>query len=296
MNNKNILITGATGGIGKESAMGLATMGATVYIVGRNVERGQQAEAEIRQHSGNDAIHFLPADLSTKEGIHQLVDAVQQRTHQLDVLINNAGGLYGERWLTSDGYEATWAMNHLSPVQLTGELLPLLESGDASRVINLTTSGHRFARIDFDNLQGERHYIGLENYGNAKLANLMVMYYWAHELKQRGVGFFAADPGGASTEMTDQMKPEYLPRIMRPLWPIMRLTFGRQNAEESRRKAAQSTIYAAISADLNGQTSLYISPSNKIVKSSRRSYDQVVQGRLWAITQEMLPQLSSQPA
>ncbi len=283
-----ILITGATGGIGKESALELAKMGATVYIVGRDVQRGQKAEADIRQRSDNNAVHFISADLSIRAGIHALAEAVKQRTNRLDVLINNAGGLYGKHQLTQDGYESMWAMNHLSPVQLTYELLPLLKAGTPSRVVNVTSRAHRFGRIDFNNLQGRTNDVGLKLYGNSKLANMMVMYHWSAELEQHGIHFFAADPGSASTEMTDQLKPEYMPRLMRPMLPLMLLWSGRNDPEGSRRKAAQSTIYAATSDDLNGKTALYISPNSKVGKSSGGSYDKTVQSRLWEITQEML--------
>lgn len=295
MTNKTILITGATGGIGKETAVGLAKLDATLYIVGRNVARGQAAEADIRQQSGNKNVHFIAADLITKAGVSQLAQTLRQKLSQLDVLINNAGGLYGQRWETADGFEALWAMNHLSPFLLTWELLPLLKAAASARVINLTTSGHRFAKIDFDNLQGETSYVGLGNYGNAKLANLMVMTYWATELQKQGVSFFAADPGGASTEMTDQMSPEFVPSWMRLLWPLMKLSFGRQDPVESRRKAARSSIVAATAPELVGKTAVYLAPSGKIGKAARRANNRNQQEKLWHLTLSQLG-LASAPS
>lgn len=288
MKNKTIVITGATDGIGKESATGLAELGATLFIVGRNIERGTAAGEEIRQKSGNQNIHFLSADLITVAGIQQLSEEITQRVDKLDVLINNAGGLYGERWETEDGVEALWAMNHLRPVQLTYALLPLLRAAASSRVINLTTSGHRFGKIDFDNLQGEKSYLALGNYGNSKLANLMVMNHWANELHKQGISFFAADPGGASTSMTDQMKPEYVPRWMRLMWPLMRLTFGHQDPLKSRKKAARSTIYAASAPELDGKTALYIAPSAKIGKAAKKVHNFQIQHRLSQVTSQQL--------
>ena len=296
LKDKIILITGATDGIGKETAIGLAKLGSKLFIVGRNLEKGKQVQEELKKATQNNEIQFLTADLINKEGINSLVKTIKERTNSIDILINNAGGLYGERWETKDGFEATYAMNHLSPTLLTWQLLPLLKKATKPRVINLTSSGHRFAKIDFANLQGEKTYLALSNYGNAKLANLMFMYYWAKDLKQQGISFFAADPGGASTDMTNKMKPEYVPAIMRPLWPLMSLSFGRDPIK-SRQNAARSSIFAASSADLNNQTALYLSPNNKIVKSSRLSYNIFIQEQLWdlTITQLELPLESSIP-
>ncbi|MEM7738047.1 MAG: SDR family NAD(P)-dependent oxidoreductase, partial [Deinococcota bacterium] len=286
--DKTVVITGATDGIGKETALELARLGATLIVVGRNPDKGKHVQVELQQYGQHQRVQFISADLSTRAGVNHLVDSLHNQTDHIDVLINNAGGLYGERWITSDDIEATYAMNHLNPLLLTWQLGPLLKQAEGARVINLTSSGHRFARVNMDNLQGEKHYIALGNYGAAKLVNLMTMYHWGDALAAEGIAFFAADPGGASTDMTAQMQAKFVPWFMRPLWPLMKLSFGRADPIASRQKAARSSIYAASSTDLNGQTGLYIASNGKVVKSSKLSYNTRLQKQLWELSMKQL--------
>lgn len=285
---KNILITGATSGIGLESALKLAQQNATVFISGRNIPKGQEVVAHLRRKAGHARIHFLAADLLTVAGVKHLAQQLTQQVDHLDVLINNAGGLFGTRRLTPDGFEASWFMNNLGPLLLTSELRPWLRKAGTARVVNLTTTGHRFAKIDMRNLQGEHHYVPMSNYGNAKLANLMAMYHWAPDLHADGISFFAADPGGATTDMTAQMEPSFLPWFLRPLWPLMRASFGQKNPEESRQLAARSTVFAATAPELKGKTALYLNPDARLGRASRRARDIAGQAQVWDISQQML--------
>jgi len=151
LSGKTMLITGGTGGIGKETARGLAKLDAHVILVGRDRARGEATVAEVKATSGNEHVDLLLADLSSQAAIRELAREVMARYPRLDVLINNIGGLYPQRWLTVDGIEATFAVNHLNPFLLTHLLLPVLEGGAPARVINVT-GGMPTGAIDLGNL------------------------------------------------------------------------------------------------------------------------------------------------
>ena len=155
MVGKVVLITGGTGGIGKESARTLAEKGAKVLIVGRSEERALAAVADIVGTTRNPHVTYLLADLSSQAEVRRLAANVLAGHDRLDVLINHVGGLYRRRWVTVDGIEATLAVNHLNVVLLTQLLLPLLKQAAPSRIINVSSNAHRFAGIRWNNIQGE---------------------------------------------------------------------------------------------------------------------------------------------
>jgi retinol dehydrogenase-14 len=281
MQGKAVVITGGTGGIGAATALGLARMGAAITIVGRDEGRGRAALAEIKRASGNDNITLALADLSAQADVRRFAAEFSAGHDRLDVLINNIGGLYPARRLTADGIEATFAVNHLNPFLLTHLLLPLLQAGAPSRVINLSSSAHRFGRIDFANLQAERSFRGLSTYANAKLANLTSVYEFARRSAGTGVRFYAADPGTAWTSMSQGMTAAMMPWYLGALWPIAR-RFMRSTSLDA---AASSAIYAATATELTGQSGLYIKPQGKIVRSSKASYDQAAAQRLWRLSE-----------
>jgi NAD(P)-dependent dehydrogenase (short-subunit alcohol dehydrogenase family) len=284
MRGKVVLITGGTGGIGKATALGIAKLGATTVVVGRNKERAEAALAEIKAQSGNPKVDLILADLSSQADIRKLADEFTSRYDRLDVLLNNVGGLYAKRWETVDGVEASFAMNHLNVHLLTTLLLPTLKASAPSRIINVNSSGHRFAKVNFDDLFAEKWYRGLDIYVNSKLVNLLVSYELARRLAGSGVTVNIADPGGAMTDMTNGMTPEMVPWFMAMAWPLFRVFQRGQTVE----KAAVSSIYLASSPDVEGVTGRYFNPSGKEVKSSGASYDQIASRRLWDITEQLL--------
>lgn len=171
---KTCLITGANSGIGKATALGLARQQARVVMLCRNKDKAEQAREEIFKISGNNEVHILLCDLSSQEQIHVAAEQFQQRFDQLDILINNAGILVGnERQLTEDGFEMTFAVNHLAPYTLTLLQLDLLKRSPDGRIINVSSEAHRFARYDIHDLQLEHHpYNGLNAYAISKLCNI----------------------------------------------------------------------------------------------------------------------------
>jgi NAD(P)-dependent dehydrogenase (short-subunit alcohol dehydrogenase family) len=187
------LVTGATAGIGKALAIGLAQRGATVILVARDPARGQAALEEAHTAAPNATLDLLLADLSSQAAVHQLVDNVQAKYSKLDVLINNAGIYKSTRTLTADGLETMFATNHLAPFLLTNLLLPTLQASGAARV--LTLSAPSTTKLDFDNLQGETHFNGLEAFGATKMANLLFTFEAARRFAPHNVFVNAVHPG-----------------------------------------------------------------------------------------------------
>jgi NAD(P)-dependent dehydrogenase (short-subunit alcohol dehydrogenase family) len=159
--DKTVLITGATNGIGKAAALEIAKQGATVIIVGRDRAKTESVAGELRSNSGNKNVEYLLADLSSQASIHELADDFKIKHSRLDVLINNAGGIFDTRKTTVDGLEYTFAFNHLAYFLLTNLLLDVLKASSPSRIINVSSAAQGLARLDLDDLQSQKNYGGL---------------------------------------------------------------------------------------------------------------------------------------
>lgn len=284
MTGKVVLITGATGGIGKESARQLAAQGAKVVIVGRSEERALSAVADIVGSTRNPHVTYLLADLSSQAEVRRLAGQVLSSHDRLDVLINNIGGIYPQRKVTADGIEATLAVNHLNVLLLTQLLLPLLKASTPSRIINLTSSSHRFAGIRWNNIQGETWYRAMDIYAQAKLMHLVTTYELARRLEGTGITVHVADPGSTMTDMTRDLTPAMFPWYVRPIWPFVR----RKQRGTSTARAADSTVYLATTpqaADLHGA---YLNARSKVARSSIQSYDEDLADRLWQYSLRMV--------
>jgi len=209
LQGKTILVTGATNGIGLVTARELAKMGAQVTIVGRSAEKCA-AVAEHIQAAAGTPVEVIVGDLSVMEGVRQVAITFREKHSQLHVLVNNAGGMFTRRVLTADGFEYTFALNHLNYFLLTDLLLDLLKAGAPSRIINVSSVAHENAKIDFDNLQGQKRFVGLEAYGQSKLANLLFTYELARRLEGTGVTANALHPG-----VGHWLRPQQRPDLQR---------------------------------------------------------------------------------
>ncbi len=176
MTGKTVLITGGTGGIGKASAVGLASLGARVGIPGRDRGRAEAAAAAIATESGNRAVDVFVGDLSSQVEVRRLAAEILAAYPRLDVLLNNVGGFWAHRHVTADGLERTFALNHLAPFLLTNLLLDRLTASAPSRIVTVSSGAQSMGRIDFDDLMGERKYRGQAAYNQSKLANVMFTY------------------------------------------------------------------------------------------------------------------------
>ncbi len=269
------VVTGATSGIGRETAVGLAALGADVLLVGRDAARGEAALKEARAQGGGGETVFLKADFSSQGEVRRLADEVRTRYPQVDVLVNNAGGVCSERRLTADGIEQTFAVNHLAPFLLTGLLRDRLTDG--SRIVTVSSEAHRMPKtLDFDNLQGERRYKPLFAYGVSKLANVLFTYELARQFQGTATTATCLHPGVVRTGIWTESRG--LLRLVVTLAKPFMLSSAR---------SAQSVVRLAADPTLAGVSGRYFN-REKEVRSSELSYDAGLAERLWQVSESLL--------
>lgn len=271
MQGKICLVTGATSGIGKATALGLAQMGASVVIVSRDREKGEAVQREIKTESRNDAVDLLLADLSSQESIRQLVDNFLERYTKLHVLINNAGTVSLRRRETVDGLETTFAVNQLAPFLLTNLLLDVIKASAPSRIINVSSNSHEAGYIKMDDLQSEKHYRFMRAYGQSKLALVLFTYELARRLQGTGVTANCLHPGFVATNIgQDGSGP-----VGRALVNLIFSSLGISPEE-----GAKTTIFLATSPEVEGVTGKYFVKSIP-KRSVPVTYDETLQRQLW---------------
>jgi len=277
MAGKTVLVTGGTGGIGKATALGLATLGARVAITGRDRARAQAAAADIRTATGNDAVDAYAADLSAQAEVRRLAADMLATYPRLDVLVNNVGGYWAHRHVTGDGLEHTFALNHLAPFLLTNLLWDRLLASAPARVITVSSGAQAMGRIDFDDLQGERNWSGQRAYNQSKLANVMFTYELARRLEGTGVTATVLHPGVVRTAFGAE-DPAGWQRLFLPLVrPWLK----------SPAQGAETPIYLASSPEVAGVTGRYFA-NRKPKTSNRASYDTEAQARLWRVSADLV--------
>ena len=257
---RTIVITGGTSGIGMYTAIGVAREGAKIVVTGRDPQRGAKGVETIQRESGNNDISLALGDLSSLAQIRRLATDLRLAHPKIDVLVNNAGMLAASRELTADGIELDFAVNVIAPYLLTHELLPSLEAARPSRGINVT--GGLSTPLDPENLEGERDFRGIVTYSRAKRALEAMSIRLAEELKPHGVFVNVVYPGGASTNMTRVVTPEYLPWPMKLAWPMIRRVLA-DDGGKGAAKASRSSVFAATSPDLANVSGQYYDTSSK---------------------------------
>jgi NAD(P)-dependent dehydrogenase (short-subunit alcohol dehydrogenase family) len=203
LQDKIILVTGATSGIGEVTARELARQGAHVIMLARNAEKAQRTQHAIVAATGNERVDVVLADLSALAQVRKVAEEIHAKYPRLDVLVNNAGLMFGaERELSADGYEMTLATNHLGPFLLTSLLLDLLQKSPAARIVNVASMAYRFSKPTLDDLQSERSYSAVWEYGNSKLWNIMFTQELAERLRTHGITNITTNclhPGAVAT-------------------------------------------------------------------------------------------------
>jgi retinol dehydrogenase-12 len=275
LEGKVCIVTGATSGIGKETARALAHQGGTLILMGRNPDKTVATVEELRREADNPKIEYLLADLSSQDEIRCLVQEFKNHHNRLDVLVNNAGGFFLWRQESVDGIEMTFALNHLGYFLLTSLLLDTIVASAPARIINVSSGSHLRATMNFQDLQGRRSYSGPRAYGQSKLANVLFTYELARRLNGAGVTVNALHPGFVATNIGSNNG--WIVRALRPLMNLRALS-----VEEG----AETVIYLATSPDVEGVTGKYYFRCNAVT-SSAYSDDVVVAQRLWRVSEEM---------
>jgi NAD(P)-dependent dehydrogenase (short-subunit alcohol dehydrogenase family) len=266
MKDKTILVTGATDGIGKQTALELAGMGARVLLHGRSRARAEATLSEIRSATASRSLDLFVADLASIQQVHQLAAAVSEKYDRLHVLINNAGLIMNERQLTEDGLETTFAVNHLAHFLLTHLLLDSLKRSAPARIVNVSSMTHQGVQVDFDNLQGERSYSGYGAYSLSKLANILFTYELAERLAGTGVTANALHPGVIGTK-------------------LLRQGFGGAGGGDLG-AGAQTPLYLASSPEVEGVTGQYFI-RRQAVEPSALAYDRDLRRRFWEVSERL---------
>jgi NAD(P)-dependent dehydrogenase (short-subunit alcohol dehydrogenase family) len=197
MEGKVVVVTGANTGVGFETAVGVAALGATTVLACRNRVKAEAAAGDVVGRTGNDDVSIVDLDLADLSSVRYAAGEVLERWDRLDVLVNNAGGTWSARRVTAQGFEYTFGVNHLGHFLLTSLLLDRLRQSAPSRIVNVTSVGHHFASkgMRFDDLQSAQHYDGMDAYCRAKLANVLFTVELARRLDGTGVLANAAHPG-----------------------------------------------------------------------------------------------------
>jgi len=275
MKGKVVLITGATSGIGKVSAITLAGMGATVVVIGRNLERGKELLKEIERRTGSKETDFIMGDLASLDDVRSAALTFNSRYDRLDALLDNAGGINGKRMVTVDGFEYTFGVNHLAHFVLTQLVLDRLKSSAPSRVVVTSSAAHLNGRIDFDDLMAEKKYRSFKAYSQSKLANVLFTFELSRRLKGIGVTANCFHPGTVRTNFG-----KGLGGIGGAIFPLIGVFMIPPE------KGSETQVYLASSPDVEGVTGKYF--SKKAVKdSSRKSRDEEVAKRLWDVSEEL---------
>ena len=280
MHGKVVVVTGANSGIGKETAALLATMGATTILACRNPQKAEAAAAEVRAASGSDDVHVVPLDLADLSSVETAAKELSSRWDRLDVLVNNAGGIWSGRQVTAQGFEQTLGVNHVGPFFLTALLLDRLKRAESARIVNLSSVGHHAALtgMRWNDLQSEKRYSTFGAYAQSKLANVLFTRGLAIRLADTNITANAAHPGPVSSgfgmdgDMTGIM--DWGNRLLRRF-------------EISAAAGAATSVYLAGSPEAEGRTGGYYVRSKPGHLSLRARSDHDAD-RLWAVTEKMI--------
>jgi NAD(P)-dependent dehydrogenase (short-subunit alcohol dehydrogenase family) len=269
-----VLITGSTAGIGRRTALELAQQGWHVIIQGRDPAKAERVANELKQESGNAKIDFLVADLSSMKAVRTLAAEVKQRYGRLDVLLNNAGAMNPRREVTADGYERTFATNHLAYFLLSNLLLSELKKGDQPRVVSVSSDAHRSGPLNFDDLMAERRYTPFGQYGRSKLANILFTRELARRVKPFGITANCLHPGFVASEFLSKGG----------VWTLIKPVAYLFAIDEE--QGAKTSVYLASSKEVEGVTGKYFVKCQER-RPRRFAEDDEAARRLWELSEKL---------
>lgn len=277
LQGKTCLITGVTQGIGRVAAREIARLGPNMVLVARDRRRGAEVVEEVKA-AGSPQVELIVADLSSQAEVRRAAAEFLARHDRLHILVNNAGAVFGERKLSADGLEMTFALNHLGYFLLTQELLDVLKASAPARIVNVASDAHSRARLDFDDLQCEKSYGqgGFQAYGRSKLANILFTRELAQRLQGTGVTANSLHPGVVATGFGSDGGA-----LLRfGLW-LSRPFF--RTPEEG----AKTTIHLAISPEVEGVTGKYFANSRE-TRPRPHALDDAAAKRLWQVSEDLV--------
>lgn len=274
--NKNILITGATSGIGRSTVLALSSMGASVTFIARNKDKAEILLKELNTKSQNKAAYIL-ADLSSQKEVKNAAKEYLKMNRPLDILINNAGLINLKRRETIDGFEETFAVNHLAYFSLTNLLIDKLKESESARIINISSGAHQFVkRMNFDDIQSEKNYKPFKVYSYSKLANILFTRKLSEILKDDNITVNCLHPGVVATGFASQNDSKFQKFLFKLSKPFMR----------SSNKGAETSIYLSSSDDVSDVSGKYFYNS-KVSKISSGASNEEDTERLWRISMEL---------
>jgi NAD(P)-dependent dehydrogenase (short-subunit alcohol dehydrogenase family) len=280
MTGKTVVITGGNSGIGKETAVTLARAGARVVITARDASRGEAAVSDIRDRSGSDKVEVAVFDLADIASVRKGAEQLLAMCDRIDVLVNNAGLVLSDRRVTADGYEATFATNHLGPFFLTELLLDRIKESSPSRIVNVASTAHKSARsgLDFDDLQTTNRYGAMRVYGRTKLANIYFTTELARRLAGTGVTANCLHPGTVATGYGRDGDAKGI------------IGFGVKLIKPfilSPEAGARTSIYLASSPEVKDTSGRYFVRC-KPASPSKAARDDEAAARLWQLSEELV--------
>jgi NAD(P)-dependent dehydrogenase (short-subunit alcohol dehydrogenase family) len=276
MQDKICLVTGANAGIGRIVALELARQGAQVVLLCRSRERGEAAQAEIKQATGNEAVDLIVADLSSQAEVRRAAAEFQARYHHLHVLVNNAGAFFNQRMESADGLEMTFALNHLGYFLLSNLLMEQVRAAAPARILNVSSEAYKGARLDFDDLQSQRRYRGFQTYATSKLANILFTLELAGRVQGTGITVNALHPGFVASNfgLNNSGTLRFGMKLLQRLFAI------------SLEAGAETPLYLATSVEVAGVTGKYF-VKKKAVMLSGQAQDMAVARRLWQVSEAL---------
>jgi retinol dehydrogenase 12 len=280
---KYVLVTGATSGLGKVTARQLAERGATVVLAGRNAEKTRATVQELQQRAPNGAVRSLVADLSSLAQVRALAQAYRDAYPRLDVLIHNAGGMFGRRQLSAEGLEMTFALNAFAPFLLTQLLLGTLHASAPARIVAVASAQHAGKQVPFADMAHQQRYKPLEVYAESKLLLLMLTYALARRLQGTPVTANALHPGVVATNFGKDAGG---------IWPALFTVLA--PVALSPEQGARTAVYLASApevADVSGAYFVKATPA----RSSAVSYDVAAQERLWTLSEQVTGLAAPEP-
>jgi len=276
---KTTVITGATSGIGEATALALAKNKHALYLLVRNTQKGEELKKKLAKETGNKDIFIVKCDLTDLESVREAAEELKAKLFNINVLINNAGGMVDKYELSKDGVEMTFALNHLGHFYLTMSLMPLLEKGHA-RIINVSSGAHKMGKPDFDLVENEQTYSSIKAYGRAKLFNIYFTKSLAEKYKDKGITAYALHPGLVNTGFGAGISG--LSKIL--LWlarPFM----------ISPEKGAETSVYLATAGSkIESKSGLYFI-KKKVAKPTTVANDDNARNQLWAISEALVSKL-----